>query len=56
MVFWQQKKVQMYGRMSAYPAIKRQGTYNVHVYGVVNGQQINLGQTTFEVSSPKENK
>ena len=32
---------------------KTAGTYNVHVYGVVNGQQINLGQTTFEVSSPK---
>ena len=32
---------------------KTAGTYNVHVYGVVNGQQINLGQTTFEVSNPK---
>lgn len=32
---------------------KTAGTYNVHVYGIVNGAQILLAANTFEISSPK---
>ena len=53
MVFWQQRKCECMDGRCQHIHHKTAGTYNVHVYGVVNGQQINLGQTTFEVSNPK---